>query len=74
MSTHDLTAAIRDRLNSIGSAATTAADALDTAGGRLDLPDGTLTAIAEELRTLEGRVDLVACRLADALDPVGCGR
>jgi hypothetical protein len=39
MSTLDLTAAIRDRLNSIGTAATTAAEALDSGGcgaGALD--------------------------------------
>jgi hypothetical protein len=41
----------------------------------LDPPEGTLAAIAEELRTLQGRVALVACRLADALDPApACGR
>jgi hypothetical protein len=40
----------------------------------LDLPQGTLAAIAEEPRASEGRLALVACRLADALDPAPCGR
>jgi hypothetical protein len=35
----------------------------------LDLPEGSLAAVAEDLRTLDGRLELVACRLADTLDP-----
>jgi hypothetical protein len=72
MSTADLTAAIRDRLDAIGAAATTAAEALD--GAALDLPEGALGVIAAELDTLGGRLDLVVNRLAEALDPAGCGR
>jgi hypothetical protein len=72
MSTIDLTAAIRDRLHSIGTAATSAAEALD--GNALDLPEGTLAGILAELQNLEGWVELAACTLADALDPIGCGR
>jgi hypothetical protein len=70
----DLTAAIAAQLAAIAATAATAAEALD--GASLDLPEGTLAAIAEELRALGGRLELVADRLADALDPVGpaCGR
>jgi hypothetical protein len=72
MSTTDLTAAIRERLNTIGAAAGTAADALDD-GNALDLPEGTLAAILAELVSLDGQLDLALDRLADALDPAGCG-
>jgi hypothetical protein len=37
----------------------------------LDLPEGVLAAIAAELDTMTGRLDLAVNRLADALDPVG---
>jgi hypothetical protein len=65
--------AIRCRLDAIGTAATTAADALDGSPA-LDLPEGTLVGILTELQTLGGRLDLALDRLADALDPVRCGR
>jgi hypothetical protein len=71
MSTTDLSAAIKARLASIGTAATTAAEALD--GESLDLPEGTLAALLAEVETLGGRLDLVLDRLADALDPAGAG-
>jgi hypothetical protein len=67
-----LTTAIRDRLNSIGAAAGTAAEALD--GNAIDLPEGTLASILAELVSLDGRLDLVADRLAEALDPAPCCR
>jgi hypothetical protein len=70
MSTADLITGLRDRLNSIGTAATTAAEALD--GAALDLPEGTLAGILSELVNLDGRLDLAVNRLAEALDPVGC--
>jgi hypothetical protein len=73
MSTTDLTAAIRARLDAIAGAAQTAAEALDTAAGgaaALDLPEGTLAAILAELVSLDGRLDLTLDRLAEALDPV----
>jgi hypothetical protein len=72
MSTADATQAIRHQLFTIGAAATTAAEALD--GNALDLPEGTLSGILAELVSLDGRLDLALDRLADALDPVGCGR
>jgi hypothetical protein len=72
MSAADLVTAIRARLDAIGAAATTAAEALD--GAALDLPEGTLAAILAELQTLDGRLDLALDRLADALDPAGRGR
>jgi hypothetical protein len=72
MSTTDLTAAIRDRLHTIGAAATTAAEALD--GAAIDLPEGTLAAILSEVVSLDGRLDLAVDRLAEALDPAGRGR
>jgi hypothetical protein len=72
MSTADLTAAVRARLDAIASQAQTAAEALD--GAALDLPEGTLAAILAELQTLGGRLDLALDRRADALDPAPCGR
>jgi hypothetical protein len=45
-----------------------AAEALD--GAAFDLPEGILA----ELVSLDGRRDLALDRLADALDPVPCGR
>jgi hypothetical protein len=60
---------IRQRLNAIGLAVTTAAEALD--GAQLDLCEGTLSQLATELETLAGRLDLVLDRLAGAADPVG---
>jgi hypothetical protein len=73
MSTADATQAIRDRLDAIGAAATTAADALadDPA---IDMPQAALASILAELVSLDGRLDLAVNRLAEALDPVGCGR
>jgi hypothetical protein len=77
MSTADLTAAIRARLDAIGAAAT-AAEAID--GAALDLPEGVLAGILAELVNLDGRLDLALDRLAEALDPVtrmapaGCER
>jgi hypothetical protein len=73
MSTADLITGLRDRLNSIGAAAGTAADALDD-GAAIDLPEGVLAGILSELVSLDGRLDLALDRLADALDPAGCGR
>jgi hypothetical protein len=65
--------AIRDRLNNIGTAATTAAEALD--GNAIDLPEGTLAGILSELVSLDGRLDLALDRLAGALDPApSCGK
>jgi hypothetical protein len=72
MSTTDLTAAIATRLSSIATAAQTAAEALD--GNAIDLPEGVLASILAEQVSLDGRLDLALDRLADALDPVGCGR
>jgi hypothetical protein len=72
MSTTDLVAALRDRLNSIGTAATTAAEALD--GNAIDLPEGVLAGILAELVSLDGRLDLALDRIAVALDPAGRGR
>jgi hypothetical protein len=40
----------------------------------LDLPDGTPAGILAELVNLDGRLDLALDRLAEALDPVACGR
>jgi hypothetical protein len=76
MSTADLTAAVRARLASIAEAALVAAEALDTADGSpaLDLPEGALAGILAELVSLDGRLDLTLDWLAEALDPVGCGR
>jgi hypothetical protein len=56
-------------LDPSSGAARATREALD--GTALDLPEGTLAGILVELQTLEGRVELVACRLADALDPAG---
>jgi hypothetical protein len=55
MSTADATQAIRTHLHMIGAAATTAAEALDNAGGvvALDLPEGTLAGILAELVSLD---------------------
>jgi hypothetical protein len=42
----------------------------------LDLPEGALAGILAELVSLDGRLDLVADRLAEALDPAAwcrCG-
>jgi hypothetical protein len=72
MSAADLTAAIRGRLDAIGTAAVTAAEALD--GASIDLPERTLAAILAELAALDGRLGLAADRLAEALDPAPCGR
>jgi hypothetical protein len=55
MSTANLAAAIRDRLNSISAAATTAAEALD--GNALDLPEGALAGTLAELVSLDGRAE-----------------
>jgi hypothetical protein len=49
-----------------------ASDALD--GAAIDLPEGVLAGILSELVNLDGRLDLAVDRLAEALDPVGCGR
>jgi hypothetical protein len=68
MRTRDLTTAIRSRLHSIGTAATTAAEALD--GNAIDLPEGTPAGILSELVSLDGRLDLALDRLADALDAI----
>jgi hypothetical protein len=73
MSTADLITGLRDRLNSIGTAATTAAEALDS-NPALDLPEGTLAAILAEPVSQGGRLDLAPDRLAEALDPAPCGR
>jgi hypothetical protein len=62
---------IRHRLDALGAAATTAAEALD--GAALGLPEGTLAAVLAELVSLGGRLDLALDRLADALDPVAGG-
>jgi hypothetical protein len=65
--------AMRDRLDAIGTAATTAAEALD--GAALDLPQAALASILAEPVSLDGRLDLALDRLADALDPAPpCGR
>ena len=69
MSTTDLSTAIRARLGAIGTAATTAAEALD--GAAIDMPEGVLAAILAELVGLDGRLEVALDRLADALDPVG---
>jgi hypothetical protein len=74
MSTADLTAAIRARLDAIAGAALTAAEALDDAGAALGLPEGELAAVLAELQALGGRLDLALDRLAEALDPAPCGR
>jgi hypothetical protein len=66
MSSTDL---IQHRLDALGAAATTAADALD--GARLDLADGTLAELLLELDSLDGRLALVLDSLAAAADPVG---
>jgi hypothetical protein len=75
MSTADLTAAVRARLDAIACQAQTAAEALDPAPAgdppALDLPEGVLAAILAELVALDGRLDLALDRLADALDPAG---
>jgi hypothetical protein len=55
------TAAIRTRLDLIGAAATTAADALD--GNALDLGEGTLATLLAEIDGLAGRLELVCDRL-----------
>jgi hypothetical protein len=68
----DRTAALRDRLNSIGAAATTAAEAMD--GNAIDLPEGVLASILSELVSLDGRLDLALDRIDVALDPAPCGR
>jgi hypothetical protein len=67
LSTLDLTTAIRARLDSISTAATTAAEALD--GAAIDLPEGTLAGILSELVSLDGRLDLALDRLAGAAEP-----
>jgi hypothetical protein len=64
-----LPALIRQRLDALAAAAQTGADALDVAA--LDLPAGTLAALADELATLEGRLDLVLDRLGAGVDPTG---
>jgi hypothetical protein len=73
MNTTDLITGLRDRLNSIGTAAGTAADTLDD-GAAIDLPEGTLAGILSELVSLDGRLDLALDRIAVALDPAPCGR
>jgi hypothetical protein len=70
MSTTDLTAAVRARLDAIACQAQTAAEALDGTAA-LDLPEGTLAAILAELVSLDGRLDLALDQLAGALDPAG---
>jgi hypothetical protein len=60
---------IRQRLDAIGLAVTTAAEALD--GAQLDLCEGTLSQIRVELESLAGRLDLLLDRLASAADPAG---
>jgi hypothetical protein len=62
------TDAIRQRLDMIGTACCTAAEALD--GVAIDLGDGTLAIVLDELDTLAGRLDLLLDRLGAAVDPV----
>jgi hypothetical protein len=50
----------------------TAAEALD--GVTIDLGDGTLAIIVDELDTLAGRLDLLLDRLGAAVNPVPAGR
>jgi hypothetical protein len=47
---------------------------MPSSGNAIDLPEEVLAAILAELVSLDGRLDLALDRLADALDPVGCGR
>jgi hypothetical protein len=49
-----------------------ATEALDRAA--LNRPEATLAATLADLVNLRGRLDLAQDRLAEALDPVGCGR
>jgi hypothetical protein len=56
------TDAIRQRIDLIGTACTTAADALD--GAALDLGEGRLAALFQEIDGLAGRLALVCDRLA----------
>jgi hypothetical protein len=69
MTTADL---LHARLDALGAAATTAAEALD--GARLDLSPDILAELLLEVETLSGRLELVLDRLSAAVDPVGACR
>jgi hypothetical protein len=62
------TTAIRQRLDLIGAAAITAADALAD-GVALDLGEGTLATLLQENDGLAGRLELVLDRLGAAVVP-----
>jgi hypothetical protein len=68
MSTADLAAAIRARLDAIAGAALVAAEAIDS-NPALDLPEGTLTGLLADVETLGEGLTLMLHRRPGDLDP-----